>query len=85
MEVAETTVTLVAGRLTEGLTAVPPDSSTKLTVAPVKKPVPLIVTDVPPAVDPDVGVRPVTVGGVDAYVKLLLYELVPPDVVTVTK
>jgi hypothetical protein len=43
MEVAETTVTLVAGRLTEGLTAVPPDSSTKLTVAPVKKPVPLIV------------------------------------------
>ena len=44
------TLTLVA--------AVPP----KLTVSPELKPLPLMVTPVPPAVVPEVGVTPVTVG-----------------------
>ena len=50
IDVLFTTVTPVA--------AVPP----RLTVAPAKNPVPVIVTGVPPAVVPDVGVIPVTVG-----------------------
>jgi hypothetical protein len=50
MEVELTTVTLVA--------AVPP----MLTVAPLAKPVPVIVTDVPPLVLPEVGEIEVTVG-----------------------
>jgi hypothetical protein len=49
--VAFTTVTPVA--------AVPPN----VTVAPLTKPVPLIVTLVPPAVGPLVGAIPLTVGG----------------------
>ena len=40
------------------LAAVPP----RLTVAPARKPVPVIVTAVPPAVVPDVGEIDVTVG-----------------------
>src|SRR5215831_4173889 len=39
--------------------ALPP----KLTVAPARKPVPLIVTPVPPIVEPEPGDTPVTVGG----------------------
>src|SRR5262249_23978754 len=60
--VALTTVTAVA--------AVPPT----VTVAPARKPVPVIVRLVPPLVDPDVGATPVTVGaGKDeVYVKLLV-------------
>jgi hypothetical protein len=50
MEVAPTTFTFVA--------AVPP----MVTVAPDKKPVPVIVTAVPPAVVPDAGEIPLTVG-----------------------
>jgi hypothetical protein len=50
IEVEPTTTTFVA--------AVPP----MLTVAPLRKPVPLIVTDVPPEVVPELGVMPVTVG-----------------------
>src|SRR5689334_14751264 len=50
MEVELTTVTLVA--------AVPP----RLTLAPDEKPVPVIVTDVPPLVLPEVGEIAVTVG-----------------------
>src|ERR1041384_3925069 len=50
IEVELTTVTLVA--------AAPP----KLTLAPDKKPVPVIVTDVPPLVLPDIGEIAVTVG-----------------------
>ena len=38
--------------------AVPP----KLTVAPVAKPVPVMVTDVPPLAGPEAGEIPVTVG-----------------------
>ena len=51
IDVAELTVTLEA--------AVEP----KLTVLPDTKPVPVIVTDVPPAVGPLVGLTTVTVGG----------------------
>ena len=54
--------------------------------APVKF-VPVIVTDVPPAVEPDGGLRPVTVGGGGGvYVNwsLELMALVPWPVVTVT-
>ena len=50
IDVALTTFTLVA--------AVPP----KLTVAPVRKPVPVMATEVPPAVVPEVGEIEVTVG-----------------------
>jgi hypothetical protein len=50
--VAETRLTLFAG--------MPP----KLTVAPDPKFAPLIITDVPPAVDPAFGLTPVIVGGV---------------------
>ena len=50
IDVLLTTVTLVA--------AVPP----RLTVAPARKPVPVIVTGVPPAVVPDVGEIALTVG-----------------------
>ena len=50
--VLPTTFTLVA--------AVPP----KATVAPAAKPVPEIVTAVPPAVEPDVGERPLIIGAV---------------------
>ena len=43
---------------TTPVAAVPPN----LTVAPVRKPVPVMVTGVPPAVVPEVGVIAVTVG-----------------------
>jgi hypothetical protein len=56
IEVELTTVTLVA--------AVPP----KLTVAPDEKPVPVILTDVPPLVLPEVGEIAVTVGADALYV-----------------
>src|SRR5439155_866517 len=58
--VAFVTLTLVA--------AVPP----MLTVAPVTKFVPVIVTVVPPAVEPDGGAMDVTVGAGPAYVKPLV-------------
>jgi hypothetical protein len=51
MDKGFTTVTAVA--------AVPP----KVTVAPAKKPVPEIVTAVPPAIGPLLGTTEVTVGG----------------------
>ena len=74
IDVAEFTVTPVA--------AVPP----KLTVAPVRKFVPVIVTDVPPPVGPDVGTIDVTAGATALYVNWSAPEVadVPPDVVTVT-
>ena len=50
IDVLLTTVTLVA--------AVPP----RVTVAPARKPVPVMVTAVPPAVVPDVGEIELTVG-----------------------
>jgi hypothetical protein len=50
MEVAEFTVTAVA-------VTVP-----NITVAPDRKPVPVIVTEVPPVVGPEVGLMAVTVG-----------------------
>ena len=50
IEVGPTTTMLVA--------AAPPI----VTDAPLKKPVPVIVTDVPPAVVPELGEMPVTVG-----------------------
>ena len=56
IEVAFTNTTLVA--------ADPPI----VTVAPVMKPVPVIVTGVPPSVEPDDGDTAVTVGGTTAYV-----------------
>ena len=52
MEVELTTVTLVAAIWV----------GPKLTVAPAEKPVPVMVTDVPPAMLPDCGKMPVTVG-----------------------
>jgi hypothetical protein len=64
-EVLLTTVTPVA--------AVPP----KLTVAPVAKLVPVIVTAVPPAVGPLVGATPVTVG---AGFRTLMVNVCPFDV-----
>jgi hypothetical protein len=63
IDVLLTTVTLV--------TAVPP----KLTVAPVRKPVPVIVTAVPPAVVPEVGEIAVTVGGLALNVAICITQL----------
>jgi hypothetical protein len=60
MDVALTTFTLVA--------AVPP----RLTVAPVRKPVPVIVTEVPPLAVPVFGVTEVTVGAGLPYVNPLV-------------
>jgi hypothetical protein len=55
IDVLLTTTTLLA--------AAPPS----FTVAPAKKPVPVIVTPVPPLEDPDGGAMPLTVGaGLDA-------------------
>jgi len=71
MDVAETTTTFVA-ELAPNFTA----------VAPVKL-VPVIVTDVPPAAGPLVGLNDVTVGAA-TYVKLTTLLEVPPGVVTVT-
>ena len=53
IEVAELTVTPVAA------------AEPKLTVEPATKPVPVIVTDVPPAATPEVGLTAVTAGGGD--------------------
>jgi hypothetical protein len=39
-----------------------------VTVAPVMKPVPVIVTDVAPKVEPELGVSETTVGATTAYV-----------------
>jgi hypothetical protein len=76
--VGEFTATVVAGRLTEGLVAVPPDSSTKATVvAPLTKPVPETVTDVPPLVGPVAGLRPVTAGTTGDQPQLSTDILVP--------
>jgi hypothetical protein len=54
-------------------------------LAPVK-PVPVIVTDVPPVVDPSLGEMPATVGGAYVYWNRSaeLVADVPPGVVTVT-
>jgi len=46
------TETLEAGNSTIGLTSALPDSSTNSTAAPLKNPVPAMVTEVPPAVEP---------------------------------
>ena len=75
MEVALTTFTPVA--------AVPP----KLTVAPDKNPLPVMVTAVPPAVEPEVGETAVTVGA--GFVVLYVYPFVrvplcPSLLVTIT-
>src|SRR5207302_1722733 len=74
IDVAEFTVTVVA--------AVPP----KLTVAPVRKFVPVIVTDVAPPVGPDVGLIDDTVGGTALYVNSSAADVadVPPELVTRT-
>ena len=66
MLVALTTVTPVA--------AVPP----RLTVAPVKKPVPVMVTAVPPLVVPVAGDIAVTVGAGFVGASPVLGEVVPP-------
>ena len=50
IEVVELTVTLVA------------DTPPNVTVAPLMKLVPVMITDVPPAVGPDVGLIDVTAG-----------------------
>ena len=52
-------------------------------VAPVK-PVPLMVTVVPPVAGPEVGLTPSTVGGVNVYRSAAPVALVPPGAVTVT-
>src|ERR1019366_2768871 len=67
MEVAELTTKLEA--------AVAP----KLTaLAPVRL-VPVIVTEVPPALDPELGLTPVTVGGGTAVPEALMRTATPPE------
>jgi hypothetical protein len=62
ISVGETYVTSVAGRRTLSLLGAPPDSSTKVTVEPLMKPVPVMVTVVPPAIEPVAGLTLATVG-----------------------
>jgi hypothetical protein len=51
IEVADCTTTLEPARTTLSLVGMPLDSSTKLTVAPLTNPVPVIVTVVPPLIE----------------------------------
>jgi hypothetical protein len=65
------TLSTVAERTTLSLAGVPPDSSMKLTVvAFCTNPVPLIVTDVPPRIEPELGCIPVTVGTTGDHTQL---------------
>ena len=63
-----------------------PAVAPKLTVAALVNPVPVIVTEVPPAAGPLVGLMLVTVGATPVYVNLspATIALVPPAVVTLT-
>ena len=82
MTVAGDTTVIDVGELT---TTEVPLSVPNLTVAPVTKPVPVIVTLVPPTVLPDVVPRLLTVGTVAVYAKssaVPTVELEPPVVVT---
>jgi hypothetical protein len=62
IEVALITLTWVPASTTLSLVGVVPFSSTKFTVAPLVNPVPLIVTAVPPMIDPVEGLMPETDG-----------------------
>ena len=77
IDVDEFTATLEADSTTLSLVGALPDSSTKLTVAPVTNPVPVIVTDVPPLIEPDAGLIPVTVGTVGDHNQLSVIMPVP--------
>ena len=57
MVVGPVTDTPTAGSTTLGVVVAPADSATKLTVAPVTNPVPLIEMAVPPDVDPEVPLK----------------------------
>jgi hypothetical protein len=80
LEAAEVTL---AGTTTLLLVGVPPDSSMKLTVlrvvafAPVTNPVPAMVTEVPPVMEPELVARPVTVGTVGDQAQLFTVIPVP--------
>jgi hypothetical protein len=71
------TDTFVAGRSTLSLLGAPPDSSTKVTVEPLTKPVPVIVTVVPPAIEPVAGLMLVTLGTVGDQTQLSTVIVVP--------
>ena len=77
IEVDELTTTLVACTIVLSTAGEPPDSSTKLTVVPVVKPVPLIVTDVPPRIEPEEGLMFVTVGSTGDQSQLSVVMPVP--------
>jgi hypothetical protein len=70
-------VTIVAGRMTFPAAGVLPDSSTKLTVVPLTKPTPEIVTFVPPVMGPEVLWTPVTLGTIGDRTQLFTVMLVP--------
>jgi hypothetical protein len=80
IEVADVDFT-VAGTMTLPAAGVPPDSSMKFTVvapAPLlEKPVPLIVTDVPPVVGPVLTLRLVMVGTTGDHTQLFIVMPVP--------
>ena len=54
-----------------------PGTSTNWTVAPARKPVPVIVIGVPPVIGPVMGLMPVTVGTVGDQTQLFVTMLVP--------
>jgi hypothetical protein len=91
IELGPVTTTLEAETLTAGL-ATPPRSCTSVTDAPTTNPVPVIVTDEPPEVEPWAGLTADTVGINSEYVNTGPLELVyvvgevnPVGVVTITK
>jgi hypothetical protein len=78
--VDELTTTFVAGTITFPMRGVFADSSIRFTVvAPVvlTNPVPVIVTEVPPVMCPEVVLRPVTVGTTGDHTQLLIVMPVP--------
>jgi hypothetical protein len=77
IEVDELTVTPVAGNSTLSLLGTPPDSSTKVTVAPGTKPVPVIATVVLPAIEPPAGLTLVTLGTNGDHTQLSTVIVVP--------
>ena len=78
--VGVTTVMLVAETTTTEVPGLPP----KVTVAPDLKFIPVMVTDVPPAAGPDVGLMEVIVGGALAVKPPLSVAVCPSGLITTT-
>ena len=77
MVVELVTFTFAAGATTLSGVGAPPASSMNLTVEPALKPVPVIVSGVPPMIEPLVALSDVTVGTVADHTQLVMAMVVP--------